>query len=98
MYDVAIIDDEKELALAIEKYFSMFGLSARSWYDEKAVEEIDSNIKVVLLDINLGKSCGFDLISEIKAVPPGCTEVYGKGVDDRKLCFKELQETIVIFF
>ena len=66
MYDVAIIDDEKELALAIEKYFSMFGLSARSWYDEKAVEEIDSNIKVVLLDINLGKSCGFDLISEIK--------------------------------
>lgn len=49
-------------------------------------------------------SCDFIYINlhieetHVKAVPPGCTEVYGKGVDDRKLCFKELQETIVIFF
>lgn len=66
MYDVAIIDDEKELGEAVEKYFSMFGVLAKSFYDSNAIEKLDSNIKAVLLDINLGKSCGFDLITLIK--------------------------------
>ena len=66
MQDIWIIDDEKELANAIAKYFAMFGLSARAEYDAKAVESISSDVKIVLLDINLGAVSGYDLIKTIK--------------------------------
>ena len=70
MYDVAIIDDERELAITIEKYFSMFGLSAKVGYGAEAIGELEEDIKVVLLDVNLGMSCGFDLIAQIKIKCP----------------------------
>ena len=70
MQDIWIIDDEKELADAIAKYFAMFGLSARAEYDAKAAENISSDVKVVLLDINLGSVSGYDLIKSIKVRCP----------------------------
>lgn len=70
MYDVAIIDDERELAITIEKYFSMFGLSAKVGYGAEAIDGLEEDIKVVLLDVNLGMSCGFDLIAQIKIKCP----------------------------
>lgn len=66
MQDILIIDDEKELADAIAKYFAMFGLSARAEYDAKAVENISNEVKIILLDINLGAFSGYDLIKNIK--------------------------------
>lgn len=66
MQDIWIIDDEKELADTIAKYFSMFNLSARAEYEAKAIEKIESDVKVVLLDINLDGASGYDLIELIK--------------------------------
>lgn len=66
MPDIWIIDDEKELADAMAKYFAMFGLSAKAEYDAKAVEKIPCDTKIVLLDINLGAASGYDLIELIK--------------------------------
>ncbi len=70
MSELLIIDDEKELADTVADYFAMFGLSAQACYDEKAVDCLTTDIKVVLLDINLGRYCGYDLISEIKRRSP----------------------------
>ncbi|MDE6869606.1 MAG: response regulator transcription factor, partial [Clostridia bacterium] len=56
----------KELADAIAKYFAMFGLSAKAEYDAKAVEQIPCDVKIILLDINLGAISGYDLIEKIK--------------------------------
>ncbi|MDE7348602.1 MAG: response regulator transcription factor [Clostridia bacterium] len=66
MRDIWIIDDEKELADAIAKYFAMFGLSAKAAYDEKSVENMPCDVKIVLLDINLGAASGYDLIGKVK--------------------------------
>jgi len=66
MQDIWIIDDERELADAIAKYFAMFGLSANAEYDAKAVENIPCDVEIVLLDINLGAVSGYDLIGKIK--------------------------------
>ena len=63
---VWIIADEKELADAIAKYFTMFGLSARAEYSALAIGNIPVDVKVVLLDINLGRDCGYDFIEEIR--------------------------------
>ncbi|MDE7078930.1 MAG: response regulator transcription factor [Clostridia bacterium] len=63
---VWIIDDEKELADAIAKYFTMFGLSARAEYGISALQKIPIDIRVILLDINLGRDCGYDYIEVIR--------------------------------
>ncbi len=57
MSELLIIDDEKELADTVADYFAMFGLSAQACYDEKAVDCLTTDIKVVLLDINLVRYC-----------------------------------------
>lgn len=70
MQDIWIIDDEKELADAIAKYFAMYGLSARAEYDANFIDNIPCDVKVVLLDINLGAVSGYDLIEKIRARCP----------------------------
>ena len=67
MQDIWVIDDEKELADAIAKYFAMFGLSVKAQYDANSVDDIPCDVKVVLLDINLGAVSGYDLIEKIRA-------------------------------
>lgn len=67
---VWIIDDERELADAIAKYFTMFGLLARAEYEASAVEKIPIDVRVVLLDINLGMNCGYDCIEIIRTRCP----------------------------
>lgn len=48
----------------------MFGLSAKVGYGAEAIDGLEEDIKVVLLDVNLGMSCGFDLIAQIKIKCP----------------------------
>lgn len=67
---VWIIDDEKELADAISEYFGMFGVSAHAEYTAESVNKITSFVKVVLLDINLGRKSGYDCIAVIKTIAP----------------------------
>ncbi|MDE6968051.1 MAG: response regulator transcription factor [Clostridia bacterium] len=67
---VWIIDDEKELADSIARYFGMFGIEARAEYNAQAICEIPSNVGVVLLDINLGGLSGYDYIKVIRERAP----------------------------
>lgn len=63
---VWIIDDERELADAIAKYFSMFGIGARAEYEASAIEKLPADLGVVLLDINLKNASGYDCIADIR--------------------------------
>lgn len=74
MEKVWIIDDEKELADAIAKYFGMFGVACHAEYTADSVRHIPKDVKVVLLDINLGRSSGYDCIGIIREVAP-CAKI-----------------------
>lgn len=65
-----IIDDEKELADTVAKYFGMFDMPAHAEYTAEAVENIPSDTKIVLLDINLGRKSGYDCIEIIRQKAP----------------------------
>ena len=67
---VWIIDDEKELADSVAKYFDMFGVPVHAEYTAMAVNNISDSVKVVLLDINLGRNSGYDCISIIREKSP----------------------------
>ena len=67
---VWIIDDEKELPDSVAKYFGMFGVPVHAAYTAMAVNDISDSVKVVLLDINLGRNSGYDYISIIREKSP----------------------------
>lgn len=67
---VWIIDDERELADAIAEYFGIFGVSAHAEYTADSVKKITKSVKVVLLDINLGRNSGYDCIALIRDIVP----------------------------
>ena len=56
---VWIIDDEKELADSVAKYFGMFGVPVHAAYTAMAVNNISDSVKVVLLDINYTRKVAF---------------------------------------
>lgn len=68
IYDCLIVDDEVELGQATCEYFEMFGLTAKHVTNSlqciKALGE--DEIKVILLDINLGQDNGFNLCKKIR--------------------------------
>ncbi len=65
-----IIDDERELADSVAKYFGMFGLAVHTEYTADSIKAISSDVKVVLLDINLGRQSGYDCIEIIRKLAP----------------------------
>lgn len=67
-YDCLIVDDEKELAKATCEYFEMFDVSAIVAFDAKECLQviIEHQIKVILLDINLGMDSGFTLCKSLR--------------------------------
>lgn len=66
--DCLIVDDEIELAKATCEYFEMFGVS--STYVTNADDCMsfteNNSVKLILLDINLGKDSGFVLCKELR--------------------------------
>ena len=68
--DCLIIDDEKNLAEAISEYFNMFGLETGCAFDyDSALKMIKENeVRMIILDINLGDRSGFKLCEEIRNV------------------------------
>ena len=67
---IRVARDEKELADTMAKYFGMFGLPAHAEYTADSVKIMPNNIRVVLLDINLGLQSGYDCISVIREKTP----------------------------
>lgn len=67
-YNVLIIDDEKELAESTSEYFNMMGLTSTcAFTSEEALKFFKMNeAGVILLDINLGDSSGFNLCKKLR--------------------------------
>lgn len=68
MYDCLIVDDEIELAKATSEYFEMFEVTTVIATNAlECIEIIDNNqVKVILLDINLGDDSGFTLCKTLR--------------------------------
>ena len=67
-YSVLIIDDEVELADSTAEYFNMFDIKSCAVYTaQDALSFLKENTtKLILLDINLGKTSGFELCKQLR--------------------------------
>ncbi|MCR5212862.1 MAG: response regulator transcription factor [Eubacterium sp.] len=65
---VLIIDDEVELADSTAEYFNVFDVKSYAVYSAEEAERFlkDNNVKLILLDINLGNASGFELCKKIR--------------------------------
>lgn len=69
-YQCLIVDDEKELADSTAKYFNLFEVAAKAVYDAKSCLEFfeQNQANLILLDINLEESSGFDLCHNLRQI------------------------------
>ena len=67
-YDCLIVDDEEALSQSTCEYFNMFGVKTFWVADEKACFDFFAKNKtdLILLDINLGKSSGFEICKKLR--------------------------------
>ena len=67
-YDCLIIDDEELLSESTREYFDTFGVKTAWVVDEKSCTEflLENTADLILLDINLGTSSGFDLCKRLR--------------------------------
>ncbi len=67
-YDCLIIDDEKLLADSTAEYFNLFGVSTAVVYTASDCRKFfrENTAELLLLDINLGDSSGFELCRELR--------------------------------
>lgn len=67
-YNCLIIDDEKLLADSTAEYFNLFGVNTAVVYNASECRSFfrDNTAELLLLDINLGDSSGFELCKELR--------------------------------
>jgi two-component system response regulator RegX3 len=67
-YDCLIIDDEELLSESTCEYFNTFGVKTAWVADAKSCTDFfrDNKTDLILLDINLGNSSGFDLCKQLR--------------------------------
>jgi two-component system response regulator RegX3 len=67
-YDCLIVDDEAALSKSTCEYFNMFGVKTEWAADAGACHRFlrDNQAGLILLDINLGDSSGFDLCRQLR--------------------------------
>lgn len=67
-YDCLIIDDEKLLADSTSEYFNLFGVKTTVVYNATDCRKffLKDTAELLLLDINLGDSSGFELCKELR--------------------------------
>ncbi|MCR1841735.1 response regulator transcription factor [Murimonas intestini] len=67
-YNCLIIDDEEPLAESTAEYFNIFGVSAAAVFDAEGCRRFlgENSADIILLDINLDKTSGFDLCRELR--------------------------------
>ena len=87
-YDCLIIDDEKTLSDNTCEYFNMFDVKTKAVYskDETLGFLKDNDVKLILLDINLGDGSGFELckiLREDRDIP--ILFVSARNTDDDKI-------------
>ena len=69
-YDCLIIDDEKTLAENTCEYFNMFEVPTKAVYSRAEAEQFfsENTTRMILLDINLPDSTGFEICKELRQV------------------------------
>lgn len=67
-YQCLIVDDEKPLAQSTAEYFNLFEVSAAAVFDAPSCLAFvkEHRVDVILLDINLQDSSGFDLCKQLR--------------------------------
>jgi len=67
-YDCLVVDDEEALSLSTCEFFNMFGIKTYWVKNEKACFDFFNQNKtdLILLDINLGKSSGFEICKKLR--------------------------------
>lgn len=67
-YDCLIVDDELELAETTSEYFNMFDVATAYVTSSEACEQFltEHETSLILLDINLGNSSGFELCKRLR--------------------------------
>lgn len=67
-YDCLIVDDERELAETTCEYFNMFEVKTACVTSAEACEQFlrEHDTSLILLDINLGGSSGFELCKKLR--------------------------------
>lgn len=67
-YDCLIVDDEEMLSKNTQKFFNMSGIRTEWVADEESCISFfgDNQADLILLDINLGNSSGFDLCCHLR--------------------------------
>lgn len=67
-YDCLVIDDEKMLADSTAQYFNLFGVKTAVVYSASGCRDFfkQDTAGLILLDINLGNSSGFELCKELR--------------------------------
>ena len=68
-YDCLIVDDEEALSQSTCEYFNMFGIKTFWAADEKVCFDFlaQNKTELILLDINLGKSSGFEICKKLRS-------------------------------
>lgn len=67
-YDCLIVDDEEALSQSTCEFFNMFGIKTFWVSDKKACFDflLKNKVDLILLDINLGQSSGFEICKELR--------------------------------
>jgi len=67
-YDCLIVDDEELLSESTMEYFNTFGVKTAWVSDSSACKDFfrENTASLILLDINLGESSGFDLCKQLR--------------------------------
>jgi len=67
-YDCLIVDDEVMLSENTQNYFNMLGVNTAWVADEKSCLDFfrENDTDLILLDINLGETSGFDLCNHLR--------------------------------
>lgn len=83
MYNIAIVEDEKNLATLLGKYLENEGYSYKIYYNgEDASKEINKEYHLWILDIMLpGIVSGYDLIKKIKEINPSVPIIFTSARD-----------------
>ena len=68
-YDCLIVDDEKLLADSTAEYLNLFQVKTAAVYDAQSCRNFlnEHSTQVILLDVNLADSSGFELCKELRA-------------------------------
>ncbi len=67
-YDCLIVDDEEALSQSTCEFFNMFGVKTFWVSDKTACFDflLKNKVDLILLDINLGQSSGFEICKELR--------------------------------